>query len=140
MSAADLLIVLASVVMLGLVIALVVAVSSMVSALRDLRETVDVLRGETIATVTELRRTVEHANGELERVDTILDSAERITGTVDSASRLSYRALSPPIIKSMSFMAGTARAARRLRDRDGRDGRADGYPIDVASSERHPHR
>ena len=136
MSGEDLLVVLAALALLSVMGALVAVMVATVGALRDLRETVDVLRGETIATVVELRRTVEHAGGELERVDAILDSAERITGTVDSASRLGYRALTPPLIKSMSFVAGTARAARRLRGREHLPGHADPHAIDVASTER----
>ncbi len=115
--------------MLGAVVMLVLVSASMVSTMRSLRETVDALRSETIATVTELRRTVELATGELERVDHILDSAERITGTVDSTSRLTHRALAPPLIKSVSFFAGSARALRRLR------GRSSAPAIDVTSSD-----
>lgn len=129
MSAADLAAVAVTVVVLVAVGMLVVVAIAMVRALRELRRTVDVLRGETVATVIELRRTVEHAGDGLDRVDGLIESAERITGTVDSASRLTYRAITPPLIKTMSFMAGTARAARRLR------GRPSPHPIDVRSVE-----
>jgi hypothetical protein len=45
----------------------------------------------------------------------VLGTAESISGTVDSASRLAYLALSNPVIKALAFGAGTARAARRFR-------------------------
>ena len=48
-------------------------------------------------------------------MDTLLVTAESISGTLDSAARLAYLALSNPVIKAMSFGAGTARAARRFR-------------------------
>jgi hypothetical protein len=59
--------------------------------------------------------TVRQANSELAKVDTILDRADSIAGTVDSASRLSYRAFSTPLIKTMAFASGSARAFRALR-------------------------
>ena len=40
---------------------------------------------------------------------------ETIATTVDAASRLTYRALRPPLVKTMAFMSGAGRATRRLR-------------------------
>ena len=97
------------------VVLLVFALGSVLRTLRSLRETVDTLRGETVPVVVELRDTVRQANTDLERVDALLDTAESISGTVDSASRLAYLAFSNPLIKAMAFAAGTGRAARRLR-------------------------
>jgi hypothetical protein len=65
--------------------------------------------------VASLQGTVVQANAELDRVDTLLGTAESISSTVDSVSRLAYLALSNPVIKLMAFSAGTARAARRFR-------------------------
>jgi uncharacterized protein YoxC len=97
------------------VVLLVFALASLVRTLRALRETVETLRAESVPVVTELRDTVRQANADLERVDVLLDSAESISGTVDSASRLAYLAFSNPVIKALAFAAGTSRAARRFR-------------------------
>ncbi|CAN5750705.1 hypothetical protein BH24ACT3_BH24ACT3_10760 [soil metagenome] len=94
---------------------LVVAMVALVRTLRSLRDTVEALRAETLPVVRELHATVARANGELERVDDLLVSAESVTATVDSASRLLYLALSNPVIKVLAFASGTSRAARRLR-------------------------
>ena len=85
--------------------------------MRALRETVDQLRNETVPLVSDLRGTVGQANAELARVDNLLGTAESISATVDSASRLAYLAFSNPVIKALAFGSGTARAVRRLRRR-----------------------
>src|SRR5947209_9671015 len=97
------------------VVFLCIALSSLTKTMRTLRETVEQLRRETLPVVANMQSTVNQANAELERVDTLLGTAESISATVDSASRLAYLALSNPLIKGMAFGAGTARAARRFR-------------------------
>ena len=99
------------VVMVGLVIALV----SLTRTLGSLRVTVEDLRQNTVPLVNELQLTVRQAATELERVDGLLGTAESISTTVDSASRLAYLAFSNPIIKAVAFGTGTGRAFRRLR-------------------------
>ena len=94
---------------------LVGAVFALTRTLRQLRVAVDDLRRETLPVVAELRGTVAQANVELERVDSLLGTAESVTSTVDSASRLAYLAFSNPLIKALAFASGTGRAARRLR-------------------------
>jgi hypothetical protein len=101
------------------VVLLAVALSSILKTLRAVREAVDLLRSETVPVMAELGDTVRTANAELVRVDDLLGTAESITGTVDSASRLAYLAFSNPVIKGLAFATGTGRAARRLRKRKG---------------------
>ncbi len=113
--------------------ALIVAIASVVAAvllafalvaltntLKEVRTAVELLRSEAVPVVVELGHTVRSANAELERVDDLLGSAKAISGTVDSASRLAYLALSNPVIKAMALASGTSRAAsafRRSRER-----------------------
>lgn len=97
------------------VVLLVFALGSLLRTLKAVRESVEQMRTETIPVVVELRDTVRQATNDLERVDGLLDTAESISGTVDSASRLAYLAFSNPVIKAMAFAAGTSRAARRMR-------------------------
>jgi hypothetical protein len=94
-----------------------IALWFLLGTLRALRDTVEMLRSETIPVVSDLRDTVRQASTDLERVDGLLDTAESITGTVDSASRLAYLAFSNPLIKALAFVSGTGRAARRFRRR-----------------------
>jgi hypothetical protein len=97
------------------VVLLAVALTSIIRTLRSVRDTVELLRTETVPVMTELGETVRNANAELERVDHLLGTAESISGTVDSASRLAYLAFSNPVIKAMALATGTGRAARRFR-------------------------
>ena len=65
----------------------------------------------------DLQRTVSQANNDLERLDTLLESATSVTNTVDSASQLAYLVFSNPVIKFIAFASGTGRAIRTFRRR-----------------------
>ena len=97
------------------VVLLALAIVSLTRTMRAMREAIDDLRKETLPAVGEMRDTVRQANQELERIDTLLGTAESISATVDSASHLAYLAFSNPVIKVMAVGAGTAKAARALR-------------------------
>jgi hypothetical protein len=106
MSATDLAAIVLAVVCLAATVVLAVAVQSLVRTTRDLRTVVDDLRAQTLPMVGELRAGVE-------RVDHVIATAERITDTVDAASRLTSRAITPPLIKTVSIMAGARRVLHR---------------------------
>jgi predicted PurR-regulated permease PerM len=116
--------VVATVVVLSLVAALFVALR----AARQLRAAADELTTQARAVIDELQSTVAHAEADLERVDDLIGSAERLTGTVGSASRLAYGAVATPVIKAMAIGAGTARASRQLRRRNDRTSSSDRTP------------
>jgi hypothetical protein len=101
------------------VVLLAVAVVALTRTLRALREVATLMRTETVPVLDDLRDTVQAANHELKRFDGLVTTAESVTGTVDSASRLAYLAMANPVIKGVAFASGTARAARRLRRKDG---------------------
>ena len=107
--------VVASAALVILVLGLVVALVSVTRTLGTLRTTVEELRRETVPLVSDMHATVRQAGSELDRVDTLLGTAESISTTVDSASRLAYLTFSNPVIKAIAFASGTTRAARRLR-------------------------
>ena len=117
MSASDLAAVIVAVAAVVGVVLLVFAIVSLTRTLTAVRMSVEELRRETLPVIDELQRTVTQANTDLERLDTLLDSATSVTNTVDSASQLAYMAFSNPVIKAIAFASGTARAARALRRR-----------------------
>ncbi|HEX2040652.1 MAG TPA: DUF948 domain-containing protein [Acidimicrobiales bacterium] len=117
MSGGEVAAVIAAVALVVAVVALLFALASLVRTLRSLRTAVDEFRREALPIMGELRSTVGTANAELVRVDSLLTSAESVSATVDSASRLAYLAFSNPLIKVLAFATGTGRAARRLRRR-----------------------
>lgn len=100
------------------VVLLAVALVALVRTLKALREVATLMRTETVPVLEDLRETVRAANDELDRFDELVSTAESVTGTVDSASRLAYLAMANPVIKGVAFASGTAKAARRLRRRD----------------------
>ena len=117
MSAVDLAAVIVTVVCLATVVVLTIAVVSLVRTMRELRAVVDDLRDSALPMVDDLRTTVTKADAELHRVDRVIGRAERISATVDHASRLTYRAFAPPLIKGLSLVSGAGQAGRRLRSR-----------------------
>ena len=60
------------------------------------------------------RVVVDQAATEMVRVGDVLDSAEAVSSTVDSASRLAYRAFSNPVVKVLAYSTGLASAMRRF--------------------------
>jgi hypothetical protein len=126
MSAGDLAAVIVATASVVAVVLLAVGVVALLRTLRALREVAHLLRTETVPVLDDLRDTVDAANGEIERLDQLVTTAESVTGTVDSASRLAYIAMANPVIKGVAFASGTAKAARRLRGRRDDNGTADG--------------
>ena len=98
-----------------MVIGLIGAALSLRRSARDLRELADELSDHAAAVLGRAEDTIIRAEGELALVDNLSGSAEAITDTVGSASRLAHAAFAAPLIKVMAFRAGTARAGRRLR-------------------------
>jgi hypothetical protein len=106
-------VVLIVVAIVGLVV-VAMAVQSLVMTLRSLRETVEDLRRETLPVIAELRTTVDTANGELARVDALLDTAEEVGARVDATSRLGWMVLRNPLVKLASASVASDRVARKL--------------------------
>jgi hypothetical protein len=118
MSASDLAAIIVAVASVVGVAVLIFALVSLTKTLATMRMSIEELRRETLPVIDELQRTVTQANVDLERLDTLLDSATSVTNTVDSASQLAYLAFSNPVIKAIAFATGTARAAKAFRRRD----------------------
>jgi hypothetical protein len=81
---------------------------------RELGRTVDELRRETVPLLHGARVVVDQAATEMVRVGDVLDSAEAVSSTVDSASRLAYRAFSNPVVKVLAYSTGLGSALRRF--------------------------
>jgi hypothetical protein len=80
----------------------------------ELSKLVEELRTETLPLVRDARSVIDQAATEMERVGDVLGSAEAVSATVDSASRLAYRAFSNPVVKTVAFGSGLSGAFRRL--------------------------
>jgi hypothetical protein len=118
-SATELAAIIVAVSSVAAVVLLAVALVALTRTLKALRQVATLMRTETAPVLHDLRDTVQVANHELKRFDHLVSTAESVTGTVDSASRLAYLAMANPVIKGVAFASGTAKAARRLRKKDG---------------------
>jgi hypothetical protein len=99
----------------AVIVVLVAACLSLRRSARQLQVLADELAGHAGAVIGEAEATIARAQGELDRVDDLIGSAEAITETVGSATRLAHTAFATPVIKIMALGAGTARAGRRIR-------------------------
>ena len=93
---------------------LVVLAVVLTRRVRELGRAVDELRRETVPLVRDARVVVDQAATEMVRVGDVLDSAEAVSATVDSASRLAYRAFSNPVVKVLAYGTGLGSAVRRF--------------------------
>jgi hypothetical protein len=114
MTAGDLATILVVLLGFGAFVVVLLAVQALVRSLRELRRSLEVLHDETVPLLEELRATVRDAGAEVERVDHLLDAAESISTTVDSATRLSYLAFRAPLLKVVAFFKGFGRFFGRL--------------------------
>jgi hypothetical protein len=121
MSAGEIAVLIASVLSCLAVGGLLVALRSLRRQTRRLTEVCDDLRRQTVPLVVDAHRVVGQAASEMERVGAVLDSTESVHATVDSASKLAYRAFANPVVKVLAVRAGAASGLRRLRT--GPDGR-----------------
>src|SRR6478672_7315345 len=100
---------------IAMAVVVAVAAGGLLVALGALMRTMTAL---PLPLVTDVQGTVRQANADLQRVDGLLERAESISGTVDSASRLAYLAFSNPVVKALAFGAGTSRAVKRFRAKE----------------------
>lgn len=115
LSAGDLALVLVTIFCVIAVAAILITLVRLLGAVRALRDSIDRIDAELRPLVDELGEALVDANEELDRIDRLVGSAEAISETVDATSRLAYRALSAPVIKTVAVTSGASRAARRLR-------------------------
>ncbi len=116
MDTGDVLAVVAATVVAILAGVLIAALYSLARTLRTLRTTVEHLRDETIALLDDAHDAVREATTEVDRIDRLVGSAEKINDAVDGAQRMAYKTLASPVVKAMAFGSGVSRAAQRIRE------------------------
>jgi hypothetical protein len=115
LSAGDLALVLVTGCSIVAVVAILFALQRILGSIRRITRTLDELNAQALPLIEEMGEALAEANAELARVDKLVGSAESISATVDATSRLAYRALSAPMIKTVAVTSGASRAAKRLR-------------------------
>lgn len=94
---------------------LLFAIAAAIRTLGALKRAIEDVHKAGMPLIADTHAAVRKATGELDRVDSLLKSAESITGTVDSASKLAHAAFANPVVKAVAMASGSARAFRRLR-------------------------
>lgn len=98
---------------------LVGAAWALLRALRHTRQLLEVVNREAAEALVSLQAAADEARHELGRVDGLLNRADSISATLEDASRLSYLAVSSPVIKAAALASGVRVGARRLRQGPG---------------------
>lgn len=114
MSASQTAILVASIACILAVVGVLAVMVSLRRQVRQLAEVTQDLRRQLMPMVADAHRVVDQAATEMERVGAVLDSTESVHSTVDSASRLAYRAFANPVVKVLAVKAGAAGGMRRL--------------------------
>ncbi len=99
------------------VVGLLFTMAAAVRALTMFRRSLEQLTRQTLPLIADMHAGVRQANAELVKLDTVLDTAESISTTVDTASRFAYGAVANPLVKAMSTGTGVLRAFKGFRGR-----------------------
>ena len=83
------------------------------NVLTSTKMTIDTMREETVPLLREIKTTIEKTNAEIDRVDTLLESAGTVVGRVERVSGLVEEAASGPLMKVISLAAGLSKAVRK---------------------------
>jgi hypothetical protein len=98
-----------------LVLVLCVVLINTFRVLESTRMTIDAFRQETVPLLREVKTSVEKANREIDRVDTLLVSSNEILGRVEKVTALAQEAASSPLVKVISFGAGLRKGVGRAK-------------------------
>jgi hypothetical protein len=121
MTALELLTVLCAVAALAIAVVLALVVGHLLRVTRRFEASVRDFEQVAIPAAAEIRDAAVRAVSEVDRVEDLLEVATAIGQRVDSATEVTYRALTSPVIKGVAIASGTKRAAGRLRGRRGDD-------------------
>lgn len=116
MSAGDVAAIVVSVAAGMAVVGILFALGALIRTLAVFRAAIVDLHARAAPLLSDAHAAVRQATTDLDRVDDLLETANTISSTVDSASRLAYTAFSSPVVKGLALATGVGRAARRLRN------------------------
>jgi len=111
----DIALILVAVGWLILVLFLAVVLLTTFRVMESTKTLIDGIRDETVPLLHEVTTTVTSVNKELERVDTLMESAGRIAGSASRITTVVEHTVSNPLIKFAAFTAGARGVIKRLR-------------------------
>jgi uncharacterized protein YoxC len=98
-----------------LVLGLLVVLLNTFRVLESTKMSIDTMREEVVPLLREVKGSVERANRELDRVDTMLISANEVVGRVEKLSGLAEQAAASPLVKIISVGAGLKKGFARAK-------------------------
>lgn len=98
-------------------IGLLALLLTVMGVVRELTVTVKELTDTTVPLLKGVSETVSGVNTELARVDSIIASAQHVSARAEGVADLVHAAVSNPLIKLISFGAGSSAAVRAARRR-----------------------
>jgi len=99
------------------VLALCVVLLNTFRVLESTKMTIDTMREEAVPLLREVKGSVERTNRELDRVDTMLVSANDIVARVEKLSGLVEQAAASPLVKVIGLGAGVKTGLAKMRGR-----------------------
>jgi uncharacterized protein YoxC len=94
-----------------------VVVSNLYRVVTSIKDLVDGVTSETVPLIGEVGNSVRTVNKELERVDSIVGSVQRVAGNVEVISDTVQAAVTNPLVKALAFFAGARKAAKKYREK-----------------------
>jgi len=111
----DLALLIIAIAFLGLSFFLCFVLMNTFRVLESTRMTIDAFRQETVPLLREVKGSVERANRELDRVDTMLVSATEIVGRAEKLSGLIEQTAASPLVKIISVGAGLKKGFGKMK-------------------------
>jgi uncharacterized protein YoxC len=93
-----------------------VVISNLFRVVTSLKDLVDGITSETVPLIGEVGNTVRGVNKELERVDSIVGSVQRVATNVEVISDTVQAAVTNPLVKALAFFAGMKRASKKMKE------------------------
>ena len=82
----------------------------------SLKQLVDGITTETVPLIHDVDKTVQGVNQEIERVDSVMASAQNVARNVETISETVKLTVTNPLVKALAFFAGARRATRKFRE------------------------
>lgn len=99
------------------VIVISILILNLFRVVTSLKELLDGVTQETVPLIHETGNTVKGVNREIERVDTIMASAQNVAHNVETISQTVKVAVTNPLVKALAFFAGARRATKKMREK-----------------------
>jgi predicted PurR-regulated permease PerM len=98
------------------VVVISILVLNLFRVVSSLKELVDGVTKETVPLIHDVDGTVKGVNQEIERVDSIMASAQSVAKNAETISETVKLAVTNPLVKALAFFAGARRASKKFRE------------------------